>query len=78
MKKSKLLIVGLIAVVLAVGLLLAGCGLGCPGGGTSGGKAKCSGATLSPNKKECENRCIQGQSNPNQDGSKIKSCNCIR
>jgi hypothetical protein len=57
MKKSKLLILGLIALMLAGGLVLASCS-NCPGGNTMSGTSKgCSGGSY----KECENKCITKQ-----------------
>jgi hypothetical protein len=34
MKKSKILLVGLIGLLLAIGLVLSGCAVNCPAGGT--------------------------------------------
>ena len=64
MKKSKLLVLGLIALMLAGGLALASCGANCPGDGTSTGKGKCEfglGSIFSSVAGECSNNCISDQ-----------------
>jgi hypothetical protein len=78
MKKGKILIVGLIALLMAGGLVLAGCGPKCPD------DKKCSwsrGSESSPS--ECSDKCVtkQGesymQSHPDsEDGPPSLSCNC--
>ena len=61
MKKAKLIVLGLAAVVLCVALFAA-CGpeFWCVGGNTSGGAGKCS-YTSSGGIKQCTDRCITAQ-----------------
>jgi hypothetical protein len=80
MKKSKFLVLGLIALMLAGGLVLASCSA-CPGGGTMTGTSK--GCTSSTG-KECTDKCITAQmaeemkKNPTSTAWKNKkySCDC--
>jgi len=56
MKKSKILVVGLIALLMAGGLVLAGCdedGKKCPGGGSCVGQTDANGRTIQA--KRCSN-----------------------
>ena len=73
MKKSQLLVLGLIALVLAGGLALASCETGCPGGFTSGGKGKCESGM-----KQCKDNCISNQKkkNPFDSGYSEYKCDC--
>jgi len=72
MKKSKLLILGLIALMLAGGLVLVSCSA-CPGGGSLEGTSK--GCTSNYGKTECENHCITAQQNASGLGQSYH-CNC--
>ena len=65
--KNKIVVVALIAAVLMAGLVLAGCGKICPGGGDLGagerGKCKYTSASSSSGyvNKDCEDGCIREQ-----------------
>ena len=73
MKKSKLLVLGLIALVLVGGLTLASCGLGCKGY-KGDAKGRCY-ARLSGGYSECEDECITEQWK--KQGSAVDLyCNC--
>jgi len=92
MKKSKLLALGLIALVLAGGLALASCNEhpNCPGGGSSGGKGGCeirysttttgkvTSYKISTN-KDCNDQCIDIQKKTKVDssGHDEYSCTCL-
>jgi hypothetical protein len=74
MKKSKILVVVLIGLLLAGGLILAGCGAKCPD------KKSCSwtAGSMSP-PDECKDKCItkQGEKYSNsENGPPNLSCNC--
>ena len=60
MKKSKLLVLGLIALVLAGGLVLASCGLGC-NGYNGDAKGRCYSRLSGGGYYECEDKCTTEQ-----------------
>ena len=86
MKKSKLLVLGLIALVLAGGLALASCGLGCPGTERQedyygdviteegGAKGRCF-LRLNGRASQCKDRCIDEQWKK-QGGAVDLYCDC--
>ena len=65
MKKSKLLILGLIALMLAGGLVLASCGSKCPGGFRANSKGSCNldlkDFSAAASYEECKDECISKQ-----------------
>jgi hypothetical protein len=74
MKKSKLLVLGLIALMLVAGLALASCGEFCPGGdGVVSGS--CTNGSIGNISQDCTNSCISKQMTA--DPSKLDYyCNC--
>ena len=74
MKKSKLLVLGLIALMLVGGLVLASCDAACPGSGSSGGPHNCKAKKDSIKYKDCTAECIRIQMGSRGSGS--YSCTC--
>jgi hypothetical protein len=68
MKKGKILVVGLIALLMAGGLVLAGCGSKCPDGG------KCSYTKGAESANDCSKGCLREQTKTGDDRN--LSCNC--
>jgi hypothetical protein len=76
MKKSKFLILGLIALMLAGGLALASCEQSnCPGGQTADGKGKCK-YTFGGLNKVCTDNCTTKQVNQYSTAGRVYSCTC--
>jgi hypothetical protein len=79
--KSKLLILGFIALLLASGLVLVSC-TKCPGGGTApfdvgNDKAKCSFSAGATTYKDCDDKCILTQATKGGgEVTKSLSCDC--
>jgi len=68
MKKSKILAVVLIVLLMTGGLVLAGCGSKCPNDG------KCSYSRGSTSANDCSDRCLEKQSKTGEDRN--LDCNC--
>jgi hypothetical protein len=68
MKKSKILVVGLIGLLMAGGLVLASCGPKCSKEG------KCSFNLDTQSVNDCEDKCLEEQSKSGE--PRNLSCNC--
>jgi hypothetical protein len=86
MMKSKLLIVGLIGLLLAGGLILAGCDLfeTCPGGsnpnfkdgyGVGSNKGGCNYSGSASSLRDCESRCLEKYADKYPEATSF-SCDC--
>jgi len=75
MKKSKLLILGLIALMLVGGLVLASCDAACPGSGSSGGPHNCKFKDINIKYRDCAAECIRIQMGSRGTNSSY-SCTC--
>ena len=79
---KKLLILGLVAIMLSLGLVLASCDLfGCPGGAVRAAKGKCYANLSASTYDQCTDRCITAQGTYTGSGSYYrfnsdKSCTC--
>jgi len=69
MKKSKILVLGLIALLLAGGLMLAGCGEKCPK------KGGCYLTVATDSYDSCKNNCIENQAAKSATVRNL-SCDC--
>jgi len=72
--KKKIFAVGLVVLLLVGGLILASCGLNCPGG-SGVEKSQCKYNFLQLTLKECDNDCISDQMSLLNVLGDI-SCNC--